>query len=151
MLQINDRENNAGNLSLGTQNFVTVPEGTVKYLSESQFYRQGEWAISALNGFCVASTEEELVSLLDGGELVYPIVVFCSCQNFDHQSVVALARRSYIKRFCDRYDYRVEQLDLPPVFLEFFKDDYFEEREQRRKKMLDQIQVDYLRRLNYGW
>lgn len=93
------------------------------------FNQMGEWAISALNGFCTARTDEDLYRFLACEQLAYPMACWYPLQ---HKQVVMKARTAYVNRFYSRYWFNAEQPFLPQKWLENFKDDYFEEREERR-------------------
>lgn len=113
----------------------------------SNAYSEGEWAISALNGFCTADFDEMLCKLFVSNELKYPMAQWTN----DHVDAVIAARKDYVRRFYSRYWYDAEQTFLPQRWLEFFRDPYFEEREQR---LLWQSRAYYefqLRRLTMGW
>ena len=51
----------------------------------------GEWAISALNGFCTAPSNIELCQLLAGGALAYPVARWLESS---HETVVIAARQN---------------------------------------------------------
>ena len=93
----------------------------------------GEWAINALNGFCIASSDEELCRLLAGGALAYPVARWLESS---HETAVIAARQNYVKRFYSRYWYNAEQTFLPQCWLDCFQDRYFHEREKRREVTL---------------
>lgn len=107
----------------------------------------GEWAISALNGFCTAASDAELCGFLQGGSMVFPIARWMP----DHNSAVVAARSSYIKRFYDRYDARYEQTGLEQCWREWFHDSYFDERENRRASQMDVLQEALLAKWERGW
>ena len=106
-----------------------------------------EWAISALNGFCTAGSDEELCQYLSTDDLKYPIAVWSD----DHESAVILARNSYVKRFYSRYFYDAEQTLIPQQWLDYFKDPYFEEREKRRDYMSKEFIEFQKKKQEIGW
>ena len=109
----------------------------------------GEWAISALNGFCTAPNDIELCKLLDGGSLAYPVA---QCLETSHETAVMAARQNYVKRFFSRYWYNAEQTFLPQQSLEFFYDRYFQEREKRRAVSLSDAYLSFQRtKIAMGW
>ena len=59
----------------------------------------GEWAISALNGFCTALGDIELCRLLAGSALAYPMAQWLESS---HETAVIVARQNYVKRFYSR-------------------------------------------------
>lgn len=109
----------------------------------------GEWAISALNGFCTAAGDIELCQLLAGGALAYPVARWLESS---HETAVIAARQNYVKRFYSRYWYNAEQTFLPQCWLECFRDRYFEEREKRRAASLPEGYQNFqLTRIAMGW
>lgn len=110
--------------------------------------QQGEWAISALNGFCTAATDNELCGLLEGGELKYPVAQYLL---IPHENIVQAARQEYVRRFYSRYNHNVESLNLQQKDLEKFKDDYFEQREERLKQMSEEYRQFQQTRWAMGW
>ena len=109
----------------------------------------GEWAISALNGFCTAPGDIELCQLLAGGALAYPVARWLESS---HETVVIAARQNYVKRFYSRFWYNAEQTFLPQCWLEFFQDRYFEQREKRRAASIPEAYTDFqLTRIAMGW
>ena len=109
----------------------------------------GEWAISALNGFCTALGDIELCRLLAGGALAYPVAQWIESS---HETVVIAARQNYVKRFYSRYWYNAEQTFLPQCWLEGFQDRYFDEREKRRAASLPEGYENFqLTRIAMGW
>ena len=86
----------------------------------------GEWAISALNGFCTAPSDIELCKLLAGGALAYPMAQWLESSP---ETAVIAARQNYVKRFYSRFWYSAEQTFLPQCWLDCFQDRYFAERE----------------------
>ena len=109
----------------------------------------GEWAISALNGFCTAAGDIELCQLLAGGALAYPMAQWLESS---HKTVVIAARQNYVKRFYYRYWYNAEQTFLPQCWLDCFQDRYFEEREKRREATLPEGYENFqLTRMAMGW
>lgn len=107
----------------------------------------GEWAISALNGFCTAASDAELCGILQGGSMVFPIARWMP----DHNSAVVAARSNYIKRFYDRYDARYEQTGLEQCWCDWFHDPFFEEREKRRSTQINVLQEAMLGKWERGW
>lgn len=123
-------------------------EATVS-LNPMNLVQTGEWAISALNGFCTASSDEELCHLLAGGELAYPVAQWLELA---HKKVVIAARQNYVKRFYSRYWYDAEQTFLPQCWLEFFHDRYFHEREKRRAASLPEGYQNFqMTQIDMGW
>lgn len=109
----------------------------------------GEWAISALNGFCTASGDIELCQLLAGGALAYPVARWLEAS---HEAAVIAARQNYVKRFYYRYWYNAEQTFLPQCLLDCFKDRYFAEREKRREATLVEGYENFqMTRMAMGW
>ena len=107
----------------------------------------GSWAISGINGFCTADSDEDLCALLAGETIVYPISMWCP----NHAAAIIAARNNYTRRFYLRYDARVEHTNIPQKPLEFFQDAYYETREKRRKAMIDAWQKRVMMLLEYGW
>ena len=123
-------------------------EATVS-LNLMNLVQTGEWAVSALNGFCTASSDEELCRLLAGGELAYPVAQWLELAN---KNAVIAARQNYVKRFYSRYWYHAEQTFLPQCWLEFFHDRYFDEREKRRVASLSEAYQNFqMTRIAMGW
>lgn len=116
-------------------------------LTTANAYSDGGWAISALNGFCTADCDEMLCKLFASNELQYPMAKWTN----DHNSAVIVARNDYVRRFYSRYWYNAEQTFLPQYWLEFFRDPYFEEREQRLPWQSRECYEFQLRRLTMGW
>lgn len=110
-------------------------------------YSDDEWAISALNGFCTADCDEMLCKLFASNELQYPMAQWTN----DHNSAVIVARNDYVRRFYSRYWYNAEQTFLPQYWLEFFRDPYFEEREQRLPWQSRECYEFQLKRMTMGW
>ena len=109
----------------------------------------GEWAISALNGFCTVSDDIELCKLLVGGSLSYPVAQWLETS---HENAVIAARQNYVKRFYSRYWYNAEQTFLPQHWLEFFIDRHFEEREKRRSAFFSEAYLSFQRtKIALGW
>ena len=109
----------------------------------------GEWAISALNGFCTAPGDIELCRLLAGGALAYPVARWFESS---HETAVIAARQNYVKRFYSRYWYNAEQTFLPQCWLDCFQDRYFAEREKRRAASLPEGYQNFqLTRIAMGW
>ena len=109
----------------------------------------GEWAISALNGFCTAAGDIELCQLLAGGALAYPVARWFESS---HETAVIAARQNCVKRFCSRFWYNAEQTFLPQCWLDCFQDRYFEEREKRREAALPEGYENFqLTRIAMGW
>ena len=109
----------------------------------------GEWAISALNGFCTAPDDITLCQLLDADTLAYPVARWFESS---HENVVNAARQNYVKRFYTRYWYNAEQSFLPQCWLECFQDRYFQEREKRRKASLpEEYEKFQLTQMAMGW
>lgn len=109
----------------------------------------GEWAISALNGFCTAPGDIELCQLLAGGALAYPMAQWLEAS---HETAVIAARQNYVKRFYSRYWYNAEQTFLPQCWLDCFQDRYFEQREKRREATLPEGYENFqLTRIAMGW
>ncbi|MBR1419556.1 MAG: hypothetical protein IJ575_00640 [Selenomonadaceae bacterium] len=117
--------------------------------SLTQIDWSGEWAISALNGFCTAKNDFELCNFLAGGNLVYPVAIFLQCP---HEHVVMAARRDYVKRFYSRYRYDAERSELPQQWLESFLDRFFEQREKRLQASMSESWRSFqMTRLAMGW
>ncbi len=115
----------------------------------TKFVQTGEWAVSALNGFCSAKNDIELCNLLAGGALAYPVARWFESS---HENVVIAARQNYVKRFYSRYWYDAEQTFLPQCWLEHFEDRYFHEREKRRKASLPEGYEKFLfKQIDMGW
>ena len=114
----------------------------------TKFVQTGEWAVSALNGFCSAKNDIELCNLLAGGALAYPVARWFESS---HENVVIAARQNYVKRFYLRYWYNAEQTFLPQCWLEHFKDRYFHEREKRRKSLPEGYEKFLLTQMAMGW
>ena len=115
----------------------------------TKFVQTGEWAVSALNGFCSAKNDIELCNLLAGGALAYPVARWFESS---HENVVIAARQNYVKRFYSRYWYDAEQTFLPQCWLEHFEDRYFHEREKRRKASLPEGYEKFLfKQIAMGW
>lgn len=115
----------------------------------TKFVQTGEWAVSALNGFCSAKNDIELCNLLAGGALAYPVARWFESS---HENVVIAARQNYVKRFYSRYWYDAEQTFLPQCWLERFQDRYFHEREKRRKASLPEGYEKFLlKQAAMGW
>lgn len=111
--------------------------------------QKGEWAISALNGFCTAPSDIELCQLLAGGALAYPMAQWLESS---HETAVIAARQNYVKRFYSRYWYNAEQTFLPQCWLDFFQDRYFAEREKRREATLPEGYENFqITRIAMGW
>lgn len=129
---------------------LKAPENeAIVSLNLMNLVQTGEWAISALNGFCTASSDEELCSLLAGGELAYPVAQWLEAS---HETAVIAARQNYVKRFYSRYWYNAEQLFLPQQWLDFFRDRYFEEREKRRALHMSEAYRNFqMTRVAMGW
>lgn len=109
----------------------------------------GEWAISALNGFCTAPGDIELCQLLAGGAFAYPMAQWLEAS---HEAAVIAARQNYVKRFYYRYRYNAEQTFLPQCRLDCFQDRYFEEREKRREATLPEGYENFqMTRMAMGW
>lgn len=89
------------------------------------------WAVSGLNGFCVAYSDLELCQILKAGRLTYPVAMWQRTR----EEAIAAARNSYCHRFFRHFDHSLERLMLPPTLTESFVDWHFEKREQRRKYM----------------
>jgi len=115
----------------------------------TKFVQTGEWAVSALNGFCSAKNDIELCNLLAGGALAYPVARWFESS---HENVVIATRQNYVKRFYSRYWYDAEQTFLPQCWLEHFQDRYFHEREKRRKASLPEGYEKFLfKQIDMGW
>lgn len=115
----------------------------------TKFVQTGEWAVSALNGFCSAKNDIELCNLLAGGALAYPVARWFESS---HENVVIAARQNYVKRFYSRYWYDAEQTFLPQCWLEYFEDRYFHEREKRRKASSPEGYEKFLlKQIAMGW
>ena len=115
----------------------------------TKFVQTGEWAVSALNGFCSAKNDIELCNLLAGGALAYPVARWFESS---HENVVIAARQNYVKRFYSRYWYDAEQTFLPQCWLEHFQHRYFHEREKRRKASLPEGYEKFLfKQIDMGW
>ena len=109
----------------------------------------GEWAISALNGFCTAPDDITLCQLLDAGTLAYPVAQWIEAE---HETIVTTARQNYIQRFYSRYWYNTEKLFLPQCWLDSFLDNYFAEREKRRETITNENYNDFqITRIAMGW
>ena len=109
----------------------------------------GEWAVSGLNGFCTAKTDEDLCRILAGKTFAYPMAQWFP---FSHNEVVGIARYNYVKRFYSRYWYSAEQTLLPQQWLEEFVDRYFEEREKRLETdQYEKFKKFQIARMNMGW
>ena len=109
----------------------------------------GEWAVSGLNGFCTAMTDEDLCEILAGKTFAYPMAHWFP---FHHEKVVTVVRNNYVKRFYSRYLCSAEQTLLPQQWLEAFVDPYFEQREKRRETaQYEEFKKFQLVRMNMGW
>ena len=124
-----------------------VNNATGTYLVAYQ--QAGEWAVSGLNGFCTAKTDEDLCRILAGKTFAYPMAQWFP---FSHNEVVPIARDNYLKRFYYRYWYSAEQTLLPQQWFEEFVDPYFEQREKRREaEQYEEFKKFQLARANMGW
>lgn len=109
----------------------------------------GEWAISALNGFCTAPSDIELCKLLAGGALAYPMAQWLEAS---HETAVIAARQNYVKRFYSEFWYNAEQIFLPQCRLDCFQDRYFAEREKRRAASLPESYENFqMTRIAMDW
>ena len=109
----------------------------------------GEWAVSGLNGFCTAKTDEDLCRILAGKTFAYPMAQWFP---LSHNEVVGVARNHYVKRFYSRYWCSAEQTLLPQQWFEEFVDPYFEQREKRREaEQYEEFKKFQLARANMGW
>lgn len=102
----------------------------------------GTWAISGINGFAIASTIEELITVLASQKLVYAIAVWCGTED----KALAVARREYVRRFFQRYSAEDEEPPIPMMVVSSFVDKFFSERELRlgklpnsQKKLLEKL------------
>lgn len=131
--------------------YLQIPEpddGSVSF-NLMNLVQIGEWAISALNGFCTAPDDITLCKLLDAGTLAYPVAQWIEAE---HENIVAAARQNYIRRFYSRYWYYTEKLFLPQCWFDSFLDKYFEEREKRRETILSENYNDFqTTRIAMGW
>lgn len=89
----------------------------------------GSWAVSGLNGFITATTIEELVGVVSDDKLIYPVAVWAGTP----EQAKYLARKEYVKRFFQHFDGRIEQPRLPMQDIPGFIDQYFDQREDRRR------------------
>lgn len=109
----------------------------------------GEWAVSSLNGFCTAMTDEDLCGILAGKTFAYPMAQWFP---LPHEKVVYVARNNYVNRFYSRYWHNAEQTLLPQQLMEAFVDPYFEQREKRRETdQYEEFKKFQLVRMNMGW
>ena len=148
----NDEKNPIERIALPTTITETVclqnSENSIAF-DLTKFVQTGEWAVSALNGFCSAKNDIELCNLLAGGALAYPVARWFESS---HENVVIAARQNYVKRFYSRYWYDAEQTFLPQCWLEHFEDRYFHEREKRRKASLPEGYEKFLfKQIAMGW
>ena len=107
----------------------------------------GAWGISALNGFCVARSIWELCQILAGEGMVYPIAQWCPSL----EVAVAGARSHYSGRFYSRYAVSAESTGMPQMYIEYFVDPFFNEREKRREVQIKQLQKRALDNWERGW
>lgn len=122
-------------------------EATVS-LNLMNLVQTGEWAISALNGFCTASSDEELCRLLAGGELAYPVAQWLELA---HKNAVIAARQNYVKRFRG-IGMTQSKLSCRNNSWSFFYDRYFAEREKRRAASLPEGYQNFqMTRMDMGW
>ena len=110
-------------------------------------YQEDDWAISALNGFCTATSTIELCKLFEASDLIYPIATWTP----NHESAISLARNNYVNRFCQRYNPQYERLCLPQTRLEYFQDKYFYEREKRLQARIEEVKKWQYTMFCYGW
>lgn len=106
-----------------------------------------DWAISALNGFCTASSTRDLCRLFEGNGLIYPIAIWTD----NHETAIMMARNNYVNRFCQRYNPQYERLDLPQIQIEYFQDKYFYEREKRLQVRIEETKRWQQTMFRYGW
>ncbi|MEN6414248.1 MAG: hypothetical protein ABFC84_16030 [Veillonellales bacterium] len=90
----------------------------------------GCWAVSGLNGFCVAEGMAEVISILSSYRLKEPTAIWCE----DLLMGRFKARESYVNRFYQRYDFRHEIISWIPMDLDCYIDEAFDQREHRRQK-----------------
>ena len=119
-------------------------------LTISNLVQNGEWAISALNGFCTAADDKDLCQILAGESLSYPVAQWN--ESLNHENIVLAARQNYVKRFYVRYWYDAEQTFLPQRWLEQYQDRFFLERERRRAAFMPEAFQNFQRtRIELGW
>lgn len=123
------------------------PAGTALPTVAAEGTEVGAWGISALNGFCVVKSIAELCQLMAGEMMVYPIAQWFG----SIEVAVAAARNHYTGRFYSRYMTPAEITGLPQMYLEYFVDPYFDEREKRREAQIKQLQKRQLEAWERGW
>ena len=122
---------------------------TLFHLTLLKLVQIGEWAISALNGFCSAPDDITLCNFLDADTLAYPVAQWIEAE---HQIIISTARQNYIRRFYSRYWYNTEKLFLPQCQLDSFLDKHFAEREKRRETITNENYNDFqTTRIAMGW
>ena len=150
-----DETNPVGQIALPKNITETVCIGAVDRenslsLKISNLVQNGEWAISALNGFCTATDDKALCQRLAGGSLAYPVAQWF--ESLNHENIVIAARQNYVKRFYRRYYYDAEQTFLPQRWLEEYQDRFFLERERRRAAFMSETFQNFQRtQLAMGW
>ena len=113
------------------------------------YQQDGEWAVSGLNGFCTAKTNEDLCEILAGKTFAYPMAQWFP---FPHEKAVTIARNNYVNRFYSRYWFLSEQTSLPQELIEEFVDRHFEEREKRLETdQYEEFKKFQIARMNMGW
>ena len=140
-----DETNPVGQIAL-----PTVDQENSLSLKISNLVQNGEWAISALNGFCTATDDKALCQRLAGGSLAYQVTQ--RLESLNHENIVIAARQNYVKRFYMRYWYNAEQTFLPQRWLEEHQDRFFLERERRRAAFMSETFQNFQRtQLAMGW
>lgn len=110
----------------------------------------GYWSISALNGFCVCNSLEELINCLaDSSFLMAPWAQYFNDINVAYNE----ARNNYISRFYRHYESRYEVLNLPittdPSKNPIYIDPAFQERENRWREQDSFSQLNDLYKLGF--
>jgi hypothetical protein len=91
----------------------------------------GAWAISGINGFCIAKSIVELLQILASEVLVFPVATWIG----EVDNAVVAARNSFTRRFYQRYDWRYESPGMPQQKIDFFQDVHHVVREKRRENI----------------